>query len=162
MIINIYRVYCQTLFLVGRGLMFKTRDIKGVTLTELFMTPKFKQKTPTQFGQHLKKLRQVRGLTQTELGKLIGASTRMVEHYENQAQYPPISLVSVIAKALKCSADELLGIKNLPDEELVKIKNLMRRLRVVENFPLRDQRIIFSMINTIKAKHTSQSKNGTK
>ena len=87
----------------------------------------------------------------------------MVEHYENHATYPPIALIPAIAKALKVSADELLGIKDFKDDELAKIKNLMRRFKTVSQFPLRDQRAVFSLINALKVKHASraQNKNGS-
>ena len=138
--------------------MRQIRDIKEVFLWDTFMIKNAK-KDKISFGQQLKKLRQVKGLTQTELGRLIGASTRMVEHYENHATYPPIALIPAITKALKISADELLGIKDFKDDELVKIKNLMRRFKTVSHFPLRDQRAVFNLIGALKAKHASRSHN---
>ena len=117
----------------------------------------------SEFGQRLKKLRQARGLTQEELAGLIGATQRTVEYYENQSKFPPITYIPAIVKALKVSADELLGIKPCDEAERAEIKNLMKRVKLIREFPLRDQRTIFSMINNIRAKHTlkSQSKNGT-
>lgn len=131
--------------------------------TGIFMKIKKKLTYPNPFGKHLRELRQARGVTQTELGKLCGLSQRMIGYYETHAKFPPANCIEPMAKALKVSADELLGIKNFKDEELAKVRNLMRRFKTVSEFPLRDQRMVFSLINTIKATHPSktQSKNGT-
>jgi transcriptional regulator with XRE-family HTH domain len=109
---------------------------------------------PNIFGKRLKELREARGLTQTSLGKIVGLSQRMVGHYENHSTYPPIKLIPQLAKALKVTSDELLGIKPFKDERLPK--NLMRRFKHIENMPLRDQRTVYSLINALTAKRDAK------
>jgi len=128
----------------------------------LFMKSTTKPKS--EFGERLKKLRLARGLTQSELGRMIGASQRVVEYYENQSKFPPITFIPAIAKALKVSADELLGIKNVRDEDVTTYKKLLKRFKAVQGFSVRDQKVVFAVINNIKAKLNSKqspSKNGT-
>lgn len=143
-------------------MIFKTRVINEVLSSEVFLM-RSKLKEECEFGQRLKKLRQARGLTQLELAKLVRGTQKMITHYENRAKFPPVSVIPKLAKALKVSTDELLGLKPCKDEDLAEVKNLMRRFKSVENLSLRDQRTIFSMINSLKTKHAlkTQNKNGT-
>jgi transcriptional regulator with XRE-family HTH domain len=63
------------------------------------------------FGKRLVTARQARGLTQTQLAEMIGSTQRALSRYETIADYPPTAVVIELAKALKISADELLGLK---------------------------------------------------
>jgi transcriptional regulator with XRE-family HTH domain len=121
------------------------------------MRLKFKEQS--EFGARLKKLRQARGFTQKELGERIGATQKMITHYENRVKFPPVVIIPKIAKALKISADELLGLKPCKDEDLAETRKLMRRFKTVGTLSLRDQRTIFSMINSLKTKHALKSQN---
>jgi transcriptional regulator with XRE-family HTH domain len=144
------------------GVSFKTHDINDSVIgRNLFM--RVTRKSQSNFGQRLKNLRQARGFTQAELAKRIGCSQQIVEHYENRAKYPPIAMIPVIAKALRVSTDELLGVKPFKDEELAKNKKLMRRFCDVADLSLRAQRSVFHLINVLKDRQTSRthSKNGT-
>ena len=124
---------------------------------DIFVKIKKKLTNPNPFGKHLRELRQARGVTQAELGKLCGLSQRMIGYYETQAKFPPSNCIEPMAKALKVTADELLGIKPFKDEALSTNKNLMRRFRQISNFPLRDQRSIFSFINALNAKQAAKT-----
>ncbi len=123
---------------------------------DIFMKIKKKITNPNPFGKHLRVLRQARGVTQAELGKLCGLSQRMIGYYETHAKFPPANCIEPMAKALKVTADELLGIKPFKDDALSTNKNLMRRFRLIGNLPLRDQRTIFSFINALNAKQATK------
>lgn len=138
---------------------FKTRDIKEVSLGELWMATA-QYKSQSEFGRRLKALRQARGLTQVELAERIGGTQKMITHYENRVKFPPVDIIPKLAKALKVSTDELLGAKPFKDDELVRNKNLMRRFRKFGELPLRDQRALFHFLNVL-LKKSNQSKNGT-
>lgn len=112
------------------------------------------------FGERLRALREARGLTQEELGRMVGLSQRMVWHYETYGDLPLAKLLPALAKALKASTDELVGVKPLKDEFLSRNKKLMRRFKLVENLPLRDQRMVFSLINALVAKQESRKGDG--
>ena len=136
-------------------MILKTRDIKESSLEELLMArPTYQNQSP--FGKRLKEMRQARGLTQIELAKIVGGTQKMITHYENRVKFPPVDMIPKLAKALKVSTDELLGIKPLKDGEFTKNKNLMRRFTIVSKLPLRDQRSIFSFINALNAKQTAK------
>ena len=137
-------------------MILKTRDIKELSLEELLMA-RSEYHSQSPFGRRLKEMRQTRGLTQIELAKIVGGTQKMITHYENRVKFPPVDMIPKLAKALKVSADELLGIKPLKDGDLPKNKNLLRRFTVIGKLPLRDQRSIFSFINALNAKQAAKA-----
>lgn len=132
-----------------------TGVVQKMYLEEL-LTMKRRNHQPNPFGERLRELRQVRGLTQIELGQMVGLTQRVVSHYETYVKFPPARIIPVLAKALKVTTDELLGLKSFKDESLAKHKSLMRRFRIVDEFPLRDQRTVFSLINALAAKQEAR------
>ncbi len=132
-----------------------TGVVQKMDLEEL-LTMRRRNHHPNLFGQRLRTLRQARGLTQIELGQMVGLSQRMVGHYETHVKFPPAHIIPALAKALRVTTDELLGLKPFKDESLAKHKSLMRRFRIVDEFPLRDQRTVFSLINALAAKQAAR------
>lgn len=130
-----------------------------LNLEELLTMTKRNQ-SPNPFGERLRELRHARGLTQTELGERVGLSQRMVGHYETHVKFPPVHIIPALAKALRVTADELLGLKPFKDESLAKHKSLMRRFRIVDELPLRDQRMVFSLVNALAAKQEARKGSG--
>lgn len=59
------------------------------------------------FGEHLREIRLARGLSQAELGELIGVSQQQINKYEHRTDYPKMSTMKKLAEALKCSPEEL-------------------------------------------------------
>ena len=65
----------------------------------------------TKFGIILKELRDSKGLTQTELGKLLGVSKSVISKYETSMSYPPYDTLISIAQVFKVSTDYMLGLE---------------------------------------------------
>lgn len=68
------------------------------------------------FSKILKYLRLEKGLTQTELGKVLNLSQRAISHYESGQRFPDEELLNLIADYFNVSVDYLLGrtkIKNI-------------------------------------------------
>ncbi len=59
----------------------------------------------------LKELRNAKGMTTKELGRLIGVTPSAVTNWETGAREPNIEKIKALCAALSCTADELLGIK---------------------------------------------------
>lgn len=57
-----------------------------------------KSAAPDGFGPRLAQLRQARGLTQEELGALIGLSNRMIAYYERDEAEPPGAQLAQLAR----------------------------------------------------------------
>lgn len=119
------------------------------------------EKKQSDFGQRLKELRQKKGLTQAELAEASGMSRRMIVHYESYVKMPPTNKIKKIAEAMGVSSDDLIGIqksssKNKKEPELSY--KLMKKLKVVEELPTRDQNTIFSLINALAEKNKLKNK----
>ena len=108
-----------------------------------------KKSNTSEFGKRLARYRKAKGLTQAQLGDLVGVSYRVIAYYEKETQYPPSRLIVPIATALGVSADELLGIKEEKTDLDPAKAALWRTLKVVETLPQIDQKAILHYIKTI-------------
>lgn len=63
----------------------------------------------SNFGSRLKRLREERGLTQEQLGSLLGTSKQVISRYENNTRTPKISVATECAKLLGVPLSELSG-----------------------------------------------------
>lgn len=95
----------------------------------------------------LKELRTLRGLTQQELGKRIGASKSSMSMYENGLHDPDLDTCKKIADVLGVSLDVLMGrSSDVPkDDDVWWLREKMR------NDP--DYRILFDAASTAKPEH---------
>ncbi len=100
------------------------------------------------FGKRLAHFRKARGLTQTELGNKIGVSKRVLSYYERKASYPPAHLLIPIAKALRVSVDELLGLKKA-DVSKPEHAALWRKLRKAEQLSKKDRKTLVDFIDAL-------------
>ena len=102
------------------------------------------------FGPRLAALRKARGLTQAELGEAAGSSQRMIAHYEGTPDaQPPGALVAALAKALKVTADELLGLQPVSEEGSAATLRLRKKLRKVETLPPNDQKTVLRIVDAL-------------
>ena len=133
----------------------------GSAFTILSGMPR-RKKEDTSFGPRLTAIRQARGMTQVQLAEATGSTQRSISYYENDDGIPPASIVISLAKALKISTDELLGIKPPrvePDED-AESKRLWKRFQMVTVLPEKDQRAVIRLINSLAA-IAAPRKNGT-
>lgn len=62
------------------------------------------------FGDRLRKLREQAGMTQADLGKLIGVSDRVVGYYESNDRFPKkAEILQKISEIFEVSVDFLIG-----------------------------------------------------
>jgi transcriptional regulator with XRE-family HTH domain len=106
----------------------------------------------TSFGQRLVTVRKARGLTQVQLARLASTTQRAISYYENEAGFPPAPAVIQLARALRVTTDELLGVKipkidHLNDD--TESRRLWRRFRQMAALPDRDQRAVIRLINSL-------------
>ena len=62
------------------------------------------------FGEKIKELRKMRGLTQPELAKELGVSNGMISNWENDVNEPGLSHIKNIAIFFDVSADFIVGV----------------------------------------------------
>lgn len=112
-------------------------------------TPTRKSAAPDGFGPRLVQLRQARGLTQEELGALIGLSNRMIAYYERDDAEPPGAQLAPLAKALRVTTDELLGLAPITETMRPRTARLMKRLQQIEELPAAEQRAVLKMVDAL-------------
>lgn len=87
------------------------------------------------FGEKLARLRQAAGYSQRDLAAELGISQRMVAYYEKETEYPPTHLLPLLAKVLRVTADQLLGLEKEKGNGRHHDNRLWRRFSQVEKLP---------------------------
>jgi transcriptional regulator with XRE-family HTH domain len=119
-----------------------------------------KKITEQHFGEALRKLRRKKGYTMEQLAERAGMSKRMIGHYETHVKRPSLEKINKIAEALDTSIEELMA--NI--DSTTKKKNsdlsykIMKKVRIIEELPTRDQNTIFSLINALAEKNKLKKK----
>lgn len=113
-----------------------------------------KERTVAGFGQRLATLRQRRGLTQTALGSAVGVSKRVIAYYEADGAQPPGAMLIDLARALRVSSDELLGLAPLRDTPSPKVARLLKRLERLADLPPTEQRAVLKVVDGFLDAHT--------
>lgn len=115
-------------------------------------TPKQQKASAQTLGDRIRRFRKVKGLTQTELGEIVGISQRLMTYYETQGGRPAADLLARFAEALDVSTDVLLGRTEADDPRAAaspQTLRLWRRLRRIEEIPPQDQKAILKMIDAL-------------
>lgn len=113
-------------------------------------TGAMKERTLDGFGPRLARLRKGKGLTQAELGEMVGGiSYRMIAHYERADAQPPGPILPDLARALGVSTDALLGVEPLKEEADPRTARLLKRLQRVQDLPTADQRAILKFLDAL-------------
>jgi transcriptional regulator with XRE-family HTH domain len=85
-------------------------------------------------GRRLKSLRVRRGLSQTELGMLLGVSFQQIQKYENATNRIRVSQLRRIAEALGVPVMELLEISRAESSEVTDMIDTRTARRLMEAF----------------------------
>ena len=76
------------------------------------------------FAKRLKQARELAGLSQRELGLLVGLSDKSISAYEQGRVLPPLDILPKIAKYLDKPISYFLSEENVTDTLLLKIEQL--------------------------------------
>lgn len=122
----------------------------------LLFVPKAKKKNTghqaVSVGDRIRELRKAKGLTQRELGRLVGLSQRIVTYYESQGGSLSPELLVRFADALDVSTDILVGrekVSRRPDSGAPDDLRLWRRVKRVQELPLHDRKTVLKMIDAL-------------
>jgi transcriptional regulator with XRE-family HTH domain len=124
----------------------------------LTIAPGMPAKKPPQtaFGKRLVALRRARGFTQIQLAKAIGTTQRAISYYEIEAEFPTAPALIALARVLRVTTDELLGLKPFKqDRQSAEEQRLWKRFRRVASLPQRDQRAVIRLIHSLATSHSN-------
>jgi transcriptional regulator with XRE-family HTH domain len=114
----------------------------------------------TSFGERLQAIRKARGLTQVQLAEAAETTQRAVSYYETEAGFPPAPAVIALARALKVTTDELLGVKP-PRVERVhddsEARRQWKRFQMISTLPERGWKAVARLINSLVAAGASRN-----
>lgn len=112
-----------------------------------------KERTLEGFGDRLAEVRQSLGMTQAELAQAVGVSRRVIAYYEHENAQPPGAMLVDLAKALRVSTDQLLGLKPPKEKKSPRTARLLKRLQKVERLPATDRRVLLKMLDSLVERH---------
>ena len=99
-------------------------------------------------GKRLAELRGARDFTQRELAEKLGVGQSLVSHFEAGRRSFDSLLVVELAQILGITTDELLGVKQIKKDGQQLPRQLVRRLRSMDELSRRDQ---MALLRTIDA-----------
>jgi transcriptional regulator with XRE-family HTH domain len=103
-------------------------------------------------AKRLREIRKRRGMTQTELAERVGIGQVLVSQYELGQVRIHSALLAAFAKALRTSADELLGLKESKGNGLIKDRRFLRRLEQIDGLPRRKKDALLTTIDAFLSK----------
>lgn len=116
-----------------------------------------KERTLEGFGPRLARLRKSKGLTQSQLGDLVGVSYRMIAHYERADAQPPGAVLPDLAHALGVTTDTLLGVRPLKEKADPRTARLLKRLQRVQELPPADQKALLRFLDALLSARTRKA-----
>lgn len=100
-----------------------------------------------QIGARLREARTKRGIQQKDLAAQLGLEQSALSRYERGEMRLPSSLLARIARALKVSSDEILGLKELKRGALVRDQRFLKRLQAIDTLPQRQKDALLTTID---------------
>lgn len=99
-------------------------------------------------GKRIAELRKEQGLTQTQLGELLGLTQQQVGHFEVARSRLPVSMLPLLAKSLGATVEELLGEDKKPGRRGPAPK-LERHLERIQQLPKARQRFVLQVLDSV-------------
>lgn len=103
-------------------------------------------------GERVARLRKERGITQLEVAELLGGSQPNVSDYERGEFRLHGELLAKLARILKVSADEILGLEASRPARAPRDRRLLRRLQDLDRLSKRDRDALMRTLDAFLAK----------
>ena len=100
-----------------------------------------------KIGARLKDARLHRGIQQKDLAAQLGLEQSALSRYERGEMRLPSSLLARIARALKVTSDEILGLKDLKRGAVVRDQRFLKRLQAIDSLPERQKDALLTTID---------------
>ena len=105
-----------------------------------------------ELGERLTQLRKERGVTQVEMAELLGVSQPVYSGYERGELRLHGELLVQLARILKVSADEILGLEKSPPARAPRDRRLLRRLQDLDKLSKRDRGALMRTLDAFLSK----------
>lgn len=96
-----------------------------------------------EIGCMIRRLRNQKGISQESFSNEIGVSVQTVSRWENNVNYPDLSMLPILASYFKVTTDYLLGVKGGP--------RMAKLLKTVETFEVSGKDEAEKMVAEFKA-----------
>lgn len=103
-------------------------------------------------GQNIKKYRKELELTQEQLAKKVGVIQSNVYRWEKDVVVPSIDTIKKLAKTLNISVDGLLFSDEERKELRVTDKELLERIKDLQNLNGKDKEALIRLIDAFRSK----------
>ena len=111
------------------------------------------------FGSRLKEARTKKGLSQTQLGELVGIHYTQIGRYEKKGAKPTADVLAKIASVLNISSDFLTsGSTDEQAGNLLVDKDLLNQFKQVEQLPSEKKIIVKELLDAFLLKYDIQQK----
>jgi transcriptional regulator with XRE-family HTH domain len=97
-------------------------------------------------GERLRAVRELRGMSQNDLERVIGVSNVQISSYESGRAEPSLDIVAKFARTLDVTADYLLGMVDVPNEYLKPQDLSPTEARLLDAFRRGDLRDAMSVL----------------
>ena len=103
-----------------------------------------------QLGQRIAEHRKARGITQVELAKILGIAQQTLAHYEGGTVRIAIATLTVVAKALDVTIEDLIGAPSAKAAgKRGPASKLQQQLDQVSQLPRAQQKFVSAMLDTV-------------
>lgn len=103
-------------------------------------------------GVRIRELRKRQGMTQAELAAELGVNQSAVSDYEKGVVRVHAAMLAALCKALKASADELLGLEKGKQNGRLPDRRFLRRIERLHQLSRRDQQTLLGTIDAFLSK----------
>jgi len=107
-----------------------------------------------QFGSRLREFREMRGLTQEELGRAVNTDWTQISRYERGINAPTADRLVALARVLRVTPNSLL-LGDRSAEEKLEFQNirLYERFLVLDKLPKDEQETALKILDGVIAKY---------
>jgi transcriptional regulator with XRE-family HTH domain len=102
-----------------------------------------------QLGRRIAERRKAQGLTQTQLGDILGVTQQQVGHFEVARRRVPVSMLPLLAQALALSVEELLGGEPPKSRKRGPAPKLQQQLERLSRLPRGQQQFISKTLDAL-------------
>ena len=107
------------------------------------------EKKKKKIGKFISENRKRKGLTQEQLGNILGVSNKTISRWENGNYMPDLSLLIPLSETLDISLNELLNGKYITEDKIMETteKSLKNTINYSKNMLVQEKRKILEMIS---------------